>query len=111
MMSGCLISKASSFARRAASAVPMSGRIFRNIESCPAKTRRRDWARSVRGDWRMKMEIPGIAMAFGDLPIASFFMFGRSKRKFRICVLDGEIGLALYFEPEARHCIAHDATA
>jgi len=37
----------------------------------------------------MKLEIPGVALAFDDLPVGAFFRFERTKPEFGICVTDG----------------------
>ena len=50
----------------------------------------------------MKLELPGIAMAFDDLPIGSFFMFEQAKRKFGICVLDGQKRAAIILSTPER---------
>jgi hypothetical protein len=49
----------------------------------------------------MKLDVPGIAMAFEDLPIGSFFMFERAHREFGICVSDGQrLGAIILSTPE-----------
>ena len=50
----------------------------------------------------MRLEIPGIAMAFEDLPIGSFFMFERSEREYGICVSDGRKRAAIILSTPER---------
>ncbi|PPQ20532.1 hypothetical protein CV770_03920 [Bradyrhizobium sp. AC87j1] len=37
----------------------------------------------------MKLEIPGVAMSFDEVPVGAFFRFERTKPEFGICVTDG----------------------